>query len=82
MYTGRFYFNENQFKLIKGDTFRALKKFEDKSQVVNLLQEDMITIKKKKLYLANKSKTLWFSNYKKSMMIKKHNIYSFWYYRD
>lgn len=31
MYTGKYYFNKEQFKLIKGDTFRILKKFEDKS---------------------------------------------------
>ena len=27
----RYYFNEEKFKLIKGDTFKILKKFEDKT---------------------------------------------------
>ena len=31
MYTGKFYFEKEHFKLIKGDTFRVLKKFEDKT---------------------------------------------------
>lgn len=29
MYTGKYYFNEKHFKLIKGDTFKVLKQFED-----------------------------------------------------
>ena len=31
MYTGKYYYDDEHFKLIKGDTFKALKKFEDKS---------------------------------------------------
>ena len=31
MYTGKYYYNQEHFKLIKGDTFRVLKKFEDKT---------------------------------------------------
>ena len=31
MYTGKYYFDEEHFKLIKGDTFIVLKKFEDKT---------------------------------------------------
>ena len=31
MYTGKYYYDDEQFKLIKGDTFKVLKKFEDKT---------------------------------------------------
>jgi site-specific DNA-methyltransferase (adenine-specific) len=31
MYTGKYYYNQEHFKLIKGNTFRALKKFNDKT---------------------------------------------------
>lgn len=31
MYTGKYYYNQKHFKLIKGDTFRVLKKFNDKT---------------------------------------------------
>ena len=31
MYTGKYYYYDEHFKLIKGDTFRVLKKFEDKA---------------------------------------------------
>lgn len=31
MYSGKYYFNEDKFKLIKEDTFKVLKKFEDKT---------------------------------------------------
>lgn len=31
MYTGKYYYDEDHFKLIKGDTFRVLKKIEDKT---------------------------------------------------
>ena len=31
MYTGKYYYDEEHFKLIKGDTYRVLKKFDDKS---------------------------------------------------
>ena len=31
MYNGKFYFEDENFKLIKGDTFKALKKFKEKS---------------------------------------------------
>ena len=31
MYTGKYYYNQKHFKLIKGDTFRVLKEFNDSS---------------------------------------------------
>lgn len=31
MYTGKYYYNQQHFKLIKGDTFRVLKEFNDKT---------------------------------------------------
>ena len=31
MYTGKYYYDEQHFKLIKGDAFKELKKFEDKT---------------------------------------------------
>ncbi len=31
MYTGKYYYNQEHFKLIKGDIFKVLKKFENKS---------------------------------------------------
>lgn len=31
MYTGKYYFDTEHFKLIKDDTFKVLKKFEDNS---------------------------------------------------
>ncbi len=31
MYIGKYYYDEEHFRLIKGDTFRVLKKFEDKT---------------------------------------------------
>lgn len=31
MYNGKFYFEDEKFKLIKDDTFKALKNFQEKS---------------------------------------------------
>lgn len=31
MYTEKYYYNQEYFKLVKGDTFKVLKKFENKS---------------------------------------------------
>lgn len=31
MYTVKYYYNQKHFKLIKGDTFRVLKEFNDKT---------------------------------------------------
>ena len=38
MYTGKYYKDDEHFKLIKGDTFKVLKKIEDKT--IDMIFED------------------------------------------
>ena len=62
MYTGKYYYDEEHFKLIKGDTFRVLKKFEDKTVDIifadppYFLSNDGITCSGGKMVTVNKGK--------------------------
>ena len=62
MYTGKYYYDEDHFKLIKGDTFRILKKLEDKTidtifaDPPYFLSNDGITCSGGKMVTVNKGK--------------------------
>lgn len=75
MYTGEYYYEEEHFKLIKGDTFRVLKKFKDRTIDIifadppYFLSNDGITCSAVKMVAVNKGK------WDKATSLKyKHNL--------
>lgn len=79
MYTGKYYFESNSFKLINNDTFRAIKKIEDKSidmifsDPPYFLSSDGITCSGGKMVSVNKG------NWDKSLSTKeKHKFNKKW----
>ena len=51
MYTGKYYYDKEHFKLIKGDTFRVLKRFEDKTIDKGVENGDILLMSKEALYI-------------------------------
>ena len=79
MYTGEYYYEEEHFKLIKGDTFRVLKKFKDRTIDIifadppYFLSNDGITCSAGKMVAVNKGK------WDKATSLKyKHNFNKKW----
>lgn len=76
MYNGKFYFEAQDFKLIKADTFKALKKFEEKSfdmifaDPPYFLSNDGVTCKSGKMASVNKGE------WDKSLKVKEKHAFN------